>query len=375
MKGVSPPLRFLVLLLSGWTGIRIAMIGGSAVLPAEADQESRKARVALPRLIPKAAASPFGSQPVGRFSSATVAAEPQWIDYRARPAWENPAAAVGAAMSEGMGPDARASFFAVAAREQKGASVPFVTPPPSMPAVPNQLSPLAPPSSRSGNRLSAEAWALVRRGEGASLAAGGVLGGSQAGGRILYRVGGSAAAPLSLSVRAYAPLESLRGAEASAGIVAACRGAADPNPRRAPSGRRQGRPLRIRFARAWRRQPRAPRRAGGCRRLWASRRRRRQPARCIRRRIGGRRRHRRRSPPSSRRPWPLGGGTDGRRAARCRSANIRADRSGGSVVPPRGRLSGEGGGKCRARLWAGAHALHSFLTARSRPACLDGGRV
>jgi hypothetical protein len=44
------------------------------------------------------------------------------------------------------------------------------------------------------------------------------LGGSQAGGRLAYRLNGDAARPLAVSVRAYAPLHRMRGAEAAAGL-------------------------------------------------------------------------------------------------------------------------------------------------------------
>lgn len=65
-------------------------------------------------------------------------------------------------------------------------------------------------------RWSVSAWALVRRerGGGAALAPGGTLGGSQAGARISYRLGGG----LALSGRVYLPLRRAAGAEAAAGF-------------------------------------------------------------------------------------------------------------------------------------------------------------
>lgn len=64
-------------------------------------------------------------------------------------------------------------------------------------------------------RWSASAWLLARRDEsGGGLAPGGTLGGSQAGGRLLYRIGEG----LALSARAYLPLRRTRGAEAAAGV-------------------------------------------------------------------------------------------------------------------------------------------------------------
>ena len=67
-------------------------------------------------------------------------------------------------------------------------------------------------------RWTGSIWALARRSGGATLAPGGTLGGSQAGARLLYRINDDAARPLSLTARAYAPLHSLGGTEAALGI-------------------------------------------------------------------------------------------------------------------------------------------------------------
>lgn len=77
------------------------------------------------------------------------------------------------------------------------------------------LSAAALPAGRRAARWSASAWVLVRDGESqAALAPGGTLGGSQAGARLLYRLGGGVA----LSGRVYVPLRQSRGAELAAGI-------------------------------------------------------------------------------------------------------------------------------------------------------------
>jgi hypothetical protein len=59
---------------------------------------------------------------------------------------------------------------------------------------------------------------FVRRGEAQPLAAGGMLGGSQAGVRLGYRVNGDAARPLALTARLYAPAGQPKGAEAAVGV-------------------------------------------------------------------------------------------------------------------------------------------------------------
>ena len=72
---------------------------------------------------------------------------------------------------------------------------------------------------RAPSRWSASAWAFVRRGEGKPLAAAaGLLGGSQAGARIGYRLNHDVAHPLSLSARVYSPLGRSGGAEGALGL-------------------------------------------------------------------------------------------------------------------------------------------------------------
>ena len=90
--------------------------------------------------------------------------------------------------------------------------------PPARTGVPQTggLTPSPRLSSRvASSRWSVSAWLLVRdESRGASLAPGGTLGGSQAGARITYAIGGG----LSLSARAYLPLRRTAGAELAAGI-------------------------------------------------------------------------------------------------------------------------------------------------------------
>ncbi|MGE0179687.1 MAG: hypothetical protein AB7O91_07705 [Sphingomonas sp.] len=81
-------------------------------------------------------------------------------------------------------------------------------------AVETAPSPVSPPV----RRWSGSAWLLLRRDAGASLAPGGALGGSQAGGRFLYRLNDSADRALALSGRIYAPLRRPAGAEAAIGL-------------------------------------------------------------------------------------------------------------------------------------------------------------
>jgi hypothetical protein len=73
------------------------------------------------------------------------------------------------------------------------------------------------PHAEAQRRLGLSAWAFLRGGGTASLAPAGMLGGSQAGARATYRIAGRER-PLSLSLRASAPLERPRGVEAAAGL-------------------------------------------------------------------------------------------------------------------------------------------------------------
>jgi hypothetical protein len=65
-------------------------------------------------------------------------------------------------------------------------------------------------------RWSLSAWAFVRRGEGPSLAGGGMIGGSQIGARLSYRL--DAAAAFALSARIYSPVARPRAVEAALGL-------------------------------------------------------------------------------------------------------------------------------------------------------------
>ncbi|HYN46560.1 MAG TPA: hypothetical protein VES64_07710, partial [Allosphingosinicella sp.] len=72
-----------------------------------------------------------------------------------------------------------------------------------------------PPDSAPSNRWTLSAWLLVRRDRGGTaLAPGGTLGGSQAGARIAYRLGGG----LSAGLRVYTPLQRIQGTELAAGL-------------------------------------------------------------------------------------------------------------------------------------------------------------
>lgn len=102
--------------------------------------------------------------------------------------------------------------------------VPFIARSPIPPAetTNERAQMIAPPALapvRARRRWSASIWLLARGGEGGgALAPGGTLGGSQAGGRLLYRLNEDARRPLALAGRVYAPLRRTSGAEAAIGL-------------------------------------------------------------------------------------------------------------------------------------------------------------
>lgn len=191
------PLRFLALVAGLWIGARAVMLTLS-VAPAPVVQVAGKVQTAR--------TSPAPAIPAASPIEQMSAAYPSLI--RAFPYKRILC-----------GPERGAATIPVVA------AVPSPSvPPPSMapaalakPAMTLALSPVAtiPREPSPAPRWSASAWLLVRDGRGrAALAPGGTLGGSQAGGRLLYRIGGG----LALSARAYAPLRRPAGAEAAAGI-------------------------------------------------------------------------------------------------------------------------------------------------------------
>ena len=192
----SPPLRFLALVLSGWVCVRVAIVApgwwtgqGAASVPAAAAAPSAVA--AAPPPAAKAAPGAEQRRPDRRAAGPGSNSVKRLVpDRRAR---------------SGPGPLIFSALPPLPIRPpQSGRSAAV----PATAMVEPQL-----PSAR--RRWSGSAWILGRdEGGAAALAPGGTLGGSQAGARILYRLGGG----LALSARVYAPLRRPRGTEAAAGL-------------------------------------------------------------------------------------------------------------------------------------------------------------
>lgn len=199
----SPPLRFLAIVIGGWAALRTAVV-----------------------------APLWTAQPAGAVSAAVAS--------RPRPAPRPGPAAEPVRSERASGEDGRISVAAAEPpprRAERGrpppvlmTSSPASSQPPSLPrhgvplavvppvAATGRLLPAEPALSTASRRWSLSAWAFVRSGASAPLAAGGLLGGSQAGARLAFRLNADAARPLALSFRLSAPLRRARGAEAAVGI-------------------------------------------------------------------------------------------------------------------------------------------------------------
>jgi hypothetical protein len=198
----SPPLRFLVVVLGGWAAMRAAIIAPPWSAPsADAAAKPRAAALALapppevPKLPPPPPAAPE------RAGSAARAGPPIHGARPSRPRLKLPAPLPTAANAE--------------QRRARSGGTP-ASPPPSLPAF--VTPPRAAAARARAARWSLSFWAFERRGEAAPLAAGGRLGGSQAGARLSYRLNRDPGRPLALSARLAAPLRRAAGAEAALGL-------------------------------------------------------------------------------------------------------------------------------------------------------------
>ena len=198
----SPPLRFLAIVLGGWAVLRTALVA------------------------PPWAAQPAGAIAVAVASPAYAAPRPE---REAGPVQPERAVA-------GEGRNFAASAGTAHSRQGRPRPIPaapFLAPAPAMsvPRAPVAAAAASPvrrstpvlatslgPAAASTRRWSISAWAFVRRGTSAPLAAGGLLGGSQTGARLAYRLNRDPVRPLALSVRLSAPLQRASGAEAALGV-------------------------------------------------------------------------------------------------------------------------------------------------------------
>jgi hypothetical protein len=211
MRRLPPPLRFLVGVCAGWTCARagllwIAAAGGTdsffllAPRPLARAGPAAAALGSTPLQAPRVAAvaSPIEkADPPPEVARRSAARSPPWMP--AAPSRQVVASALALPPPEWSDLAAGLTSRAVQRADAGG--------PPA----------LAAPAQDRSRRWSLSAWAFVRRGGTDALAPGGMLGGSQAGIRATYRLGGGKA-PLALSARLSTPIERPQGAEAAAGL-------------------------------------------------------------------------------------------------------------------------------------------------------------
>jgi len=203
MSRPAPPLRFLGAVIGGWILARAAFLTPEWLArdvdplpPAGGVPAAVRAQVPAARPAPALTLAPAPS----RSAFATVLQrEPKLLAVSL--------ASLGAARSV---PTADTAFAAPFDLELPERTLRFTQQPLArdMPR-----SPALPDLRRSSPWL-LSAWALLRRGSGTQLAPGGLLGGSQIGARLAYRISDQ----LALSARLYAPVNDTSGAEAAVGV-------------------------------------------------------------------------------------------------------------------------------------------------------------
>lgn len=207
MSGVSPPLRFLALVIVGWVVGRGLYVGSerlgkpeqaSSLAVAENGIRHRRS----PDMSPPAEATP--SARVDR-ASITVISKPAWRQASSL------AAVATVFPGETRGPVVQPPPLDSGFRRGTAAA----GPPAALPSAPIGVPLGSPPTN---SRIAGSTWLFIREDGPAALAPGGMLGGSRAGATISYRLNRDAGRPLALSARIYAPLDALDGAEVAAGL-------------------------------------------------------------------------------------------------------------------------------------------------------------
>lgn len=198
----SPPLRFLAAVLGGWAALRTALVAPPWPAPAAGPTAVAGAQGgARPSPGPEAEVRPVDARRAVVGALRILAPAAGSPDRTAR---REPGSAI---TPPSPTPAATGSQRAVASAAPAR---------PPLPQAPLAALPGAP--SAGGKRWSLSAWSFVRRGGSAPLAAGGLLGGSQAGARLTYRLNGNNGRPLALSFRLSAALSRTPAAEAAVGV-------------------------------------------------------------------------------------------------------------------------------------------------------------
>jgi len=193
-----PPLRFVAIVVGGWIGIRAAVLvpdlwveEGVAAPVAEARQQGSGTVHDIAARQPPAPTTRAVPQ---RLLGAGTTASPRLSSPLSQPSGQP---------------------MVLPANVEAG---PLVLPIAAEAYPPLPIQQLLAPPDRGPSRWSGSAWLLVRRESGGPLAPGGVLGGSQFGARLNYRLNGDGERPLALSARVNSPLEQRSAAELAVGV-------------------------------------------------------------------------------------------------------------------------------------------------------------
>ncbi len=199
------PVRFLILLVGGWTCLRVATLSTGWW----DDGAGIGAALSSPSPVERANAQP----------PTIVAAGPVPSTLSVRSMTDAPPV-MSRSRRQGIGrPTLTLTSMSAMGLPAPMASGQSELAPASLPLRREETlnSPSIPPSL-AARRWAGSAWLLARRDGGPALAPGGTLGGSQAGARLLYRLNDDASRPLALVGRIYFPLRRPAGAEAAVGL-------------------------------------------------------------------------------------------------------------------------------------------------------------
>lgn len=210
MKRTPPPLRFLVLVVGGWICMRTAVyapgwwVGEGVAGPVAALQP-------VPWAPAPASAHPAPREPVGRKRPPTLPALLATAAFADSPPIR--------LSKSGPTPRTTSETARIASNLMPLPAAAASLPPTVMTRLPPaRFEPTAASTSASPGRWSGSAWLLLRSDDGAALAQGGTLGGSQGGLRLGYRLNGDNARPFGIAARLYAPAGDRRAAVAALGL-------------------------------------------------------------------------------------------------------------------------------------------------------------
>ncbi|MEA3061271.1 MAG: hypothetical protein QOJ94_1052 [Sphingomonadales bacterium] len=209
MRSPPAPIRFLLTVIGGWAGFRIALLA-----PPWDEGPAMKVIPFPPAAKPPTAETPSKAATLLVTSSRSLRTKPRG----ARLVFEH---------FEAGAPGAHAQRLTLAPLPAPRPSFPLGANETTAPASAPESSSIGPavrpaiaiPPAGRHSRWSVSAWLFARRGRSETgLIPAGTLAGSQAGARAAYRLTGTPGEGLSLSLRLYAPLHDRRAAEGAAGL-------------------------------------------------------------------------------------------------------------------------------------------------------------